>query len=238
MTPPVRGSPAWPQILAALPARALLIFDLGYTNFAHFLQLTTAQVTFVTRAKSNLAWTLVQPLRHTSSVHDDLVAIGSGADRQQVRLIGVLYHGKWYRYLTNECDPERMPVLYAVALYWQRWRIEDAYAAVKRLLGLAYFWVGSENGVQLQLWATWLLYAILVDLTDAIAEILRCPFAALSMEMVYRRLHFFTYAFHHGEATDFVAYLAANAVPFGIRKRTRKRAPPPTRFAQLALTVA
>ncbi len=44
---------------------------------------------------------------------------------------------------------------------------------VKRLLGLAYFWVGSANGVQFQLWATWLLYAVLVDLTDAVAEELK-----------------------------------------------------------------
>lgn len=35
-----------------------------------------------------------------------------------------------------------------VALYWQRWRIEDAFNAVKRLLGLAYFWGGSTNAVQ------------------------------------------------------------------------------------------
>ena len=85
----------WPQILAALPAGALLLVDLGYTNFAHFAQLTRAHVTFVTRAKSNLAATLVQPLRHTSTVHDDLVWIGQGDDRQQVRRISVLYQGKW-----------------------------------------------------------------------------------------------------------------------------------------------
>ena len=64
-------------------------------------------------------------------------------------------------------------------------RIEDAYALVKRLLGLAYFWVGAQNGVALQVWATWLLYAILVDLTDAVAEALNRPFAAISLEMVY-----------------------------------------------------
>jgi hypothetical protein len=65
---------------------------------------------------------------------------------------------------------------------------------VKRLLGLAYFWVSSQNGIQLQLWATWLLYAVLVDLTDAIAETLNQPFAAISMEMFYRSSHFFTQA--------------------------------------------
>ena len=108
-----------------------------------------------------------------------------------------------------------------VALYWQRWRIEDAFNIVKRLLGLAYFWVGSDNGVQLQLWATWLLYAVLVDLTDAVAEALDRPTTALSLEMVYRSLYFFAQAYHRGEAADPVAYFATHAKPLGILKRTR-----------------
>src|SRR6266508_2901260 len=41
----------WPQILAALQANSLLIFDLGYTNFDVFAQLTLAHVKFITRAK-------------------------------------------------------------------------------------------------------------------------------------------------------------------------------------------
>jgi hypothetical protein len=212
----------WPQILAALPAGALLLFDLGYTNFTVFLQLTQAQVTFITRAKSNLAYQLETALQRRDPVHDLLVWIGRGADRHQVRLIEVLYHGVWYRYLTNELDPQRLPVEYVVALYQQRWRIEDAYAIVKRLLGLAYFWCGAQNAVELQLWATWLLYAVLVDLTDAVAEALEQPFAHVSLEMVYRSLYFFTQAYHRGEATDVVVYLAANAKLLGILKRSRK----------------
>jgi hypothetical protein len=54
-------------------------------------------------------------------------------------MVCVLYQGKWHRYLTNVCDPDVLPTVYVVALYWQRWRIEDAYLVVKRLLGLAYF---------------------------------------------------------------------------------------------------
>ena len=159
----------WPRILAALRAGTLLLFDLGYTNFTLFAQLTKAHVTFVTRAKSNLAYSVAAWLQQTETVRDAVVWIGSGADRQQVRLIEVCYRNTWCRYLTNELDPTTLPVLYAVALYWQRWRIEDAFNVVKRLLGLAYFWTGSENGVAVQLWATWLLYAVLVDLTDAVA---------------------------------------------------------------------
>src|SRR5205823_11970969 len=196
---------------------------------------TRAQVTFVTRAKSNLAHEVVRTLRRSSHVHDALVWIGRGADRQQIRLISVLHNGTWQRYLTNELDPQVLPPEYAVALYYQRWRIEDGYAVVKRLLGLAYFWVGAANGVQLQLWATWLLYAVLVDLTDAVAETLGQPVAALSLEMVYRSLYFFTGAYQRGAATDLVAYLAAKAQPFGILKRPRA---PTSRLHALSLTFA
>jgi len=211
----------WDRIASALCAGALLVFDLGYTNFSVFARLTREQVTFITRAKKNLRFSVDQVLCRTANVHDQIVWIGQGDDRQLVRLLEVLYRGTWYRYLTNELDPVQLPAAYLVALYWQRWRIEDAYNIVKRLLGLAYFWCGAQNAVELQLWATWLLYAVLVDLTDQVAEALRQPFAAISMEMVYRSLYFFAQAYHRGETTDIVAYFATHAKLFGLVKRKR-----------------
>lgn len=212
----------WEDILLVLKAGSLLIFDKGYLNFAIFAQLSQAQVKFITRAKTNLAYTLDRRLIRSAAVHDALVWIGAEETRQRVRLIEVLYRGKWYRYLTNELDDKKLPTAYVVALYWQRWRIEDAYSIVKRLLGLAYFWCGAQNAVEIQLWATWLLYVVLVDLTDAIADALHLPFSAISMEMVYRSLYFFTNARQRGETDDVVAYLANEAKFFGILKRKRK----------------
>jgi len=214
----------WPQILAVLKANSLLIFDMGYINFEVFAQLTLAQVKFITRAKSNLVYVFERALLNTAQVRDSLVWIGPADNRQLVRLVEVFYGGKWYRYLSNELDAERLPTAYLVALYWQRWRIEDAYAIVKRLLGLAYFWCGAQNAVEMQVWATWLLYAVLVDLTDAVAEALNQPFAAISIEMVYRSLYFFTQAHQRGQAKDVVIYLADNAKLLGIVKRKRKSA--------------
>jgi hypothetical protein len=139
--------------------------------------------------------------------------------------------------LTNELDAEKLPTAYVVALYWQRWRIEDAYSIVKRLLGLAYFWCGAQNAVEMQVWATWLLYVVLVDLTDAVAEALNQPFAAISIEMVYRSLYFFTQAHHRGEANNVVDFLAAEAKSLGILKRKRKgENPSPLKFIPTLLT--
>lgn len=213
----------WPAIHRAVPAGALLLLDAGFIDFACYQQLTQAEVTFITRAKSNLSGKGARPLSRTATLHDTVLWIGKGAERQQVRLVEIWARQHWYRYLTNELDPVRLPAAMVVALYAHRWRIEDAFAAIKRLLGLAYFWVGSENGVQLQVWATWLLYAVLVDMTDAIAEVLQRPFVDLSLEMTYRGLYYATQAYHRGEAPDPVAYLAANAQLLGLIKRKRKK---------------
>jgi Transposase DDE domain len=210
----------WDEILAVLQPRTLLLLDLGFTNYGYYARLIAQQVTFITRCKANAAYQ-VQQLLHTSThVYDAIVLLGQ--DQLPMRLVEVQYKGKRYRYLTSELDPERLPPLYIVALYWQRWRIEDAYKTVKRLLGLAYFWVGSVNGIALQLWATWLMYAVLVDLADDVADSLSVPFNQLSLEMVYRSLYFCTMAFHRHESHDPVAYLAENAKLFGLIKRKRK----------------
>jgi len=224
--PHVHDQRFWPQILAALPTGSLLIFDMAYINFTVFAALTLHNTRFITRAKSNLAYEFAYSIVQSPKVRDSVIWAGQGAERQQLRLVEVLYRGNWYRYLTNELDAQRLPTAYVVALYWQRWRIEDAYGIVKRLLGLAYFWCGAQNAVQLQIWATWLLYIVLVDLADAVAEALNQPFAAISIEMVYRSLYFFTQAHQRGETNDVVAYLAQEAKLLGIIKRKRNSAKP------------
>lgn len=219
----------WPQIQAVLQRGMLLIIDMGYINFAVFQQFSTDGITFITRAKKNLNYQVDQVLHCSAKVHDRVVWIGQTNTRQQVRLIEVLYKGTWYRYLSNELDPLKLPVAYAVALYWQRWRIEDAFNVVKRLLGLAYFWSGSQNAVNLQLWSTWLLYGVLVDLTDDVAQALNQPFRAISMEMVYRSLYYFTKAHERGDTDDLLTYLTDNIKLLGIVKRK----PPPDKLAAL-----
>ncbi len=89
----------------------------------------------------------------------------------------------------------------------------------------------------MQIWATWLLYVVLIDLSDAVAEILNQPFSAISIEMVYRSLYFFTTARQRGETDDVVIYLAAEAKLLGIIKRKRKdENPSPLVFIPTLLT--
>lgn len=212
----------WPKILEAVPSGALLLIDLGFTNFTAFAQ--ARHFTFIARLKDGLSFRVTGIHQYSPQVKDMIGWIGSGKRKQRIRVVKVNYKGEWYAFLSNELDPSVLPVQHLVALYFHRWRIEDAFNIVKRLLGLAYFWTSSQRGIHLQIWATWILYSILVDLTDDVAEALDRPFVYLSVEMVYRSLYYFAQAFHRGETTDPIAYLADNAYWLGLLKRRPKSA--------------
>ena len=211
------------RIKAVLPPGTLLIVDRGFYAFPFFDWLTEHTVTFVTRARGGVvAYQVQQVLRETPGVRDRIVRLGQRKHpcRHPVRLIEVQVGGAWHGYLTNELDPARLPTACVVDLYSHRWRIEEAFLLVKRLWGLAYVWTGAANGIALQGWATWLLYAVLIDLSDAVAEELNLPLDRISVEMVFRGLYFFCGAFARGEASDPVQYLAAQT-DLGIVKRRR-----------------
>jgi hypothetical protein len=83
--------------------------------------------------------------------------------------------------------------------------------------------IWSLNGIQLQIWGTWLFYAVLVDLGDAVASELSLPFDSISLEMIYRGLYHFSVAYQKGKATDPVKYFtAAENQDLGIVKQPRK----------------
>lgn len=200
------------DLLGWLRPRTLLVLDRGFYDFKWWAQLRQRQVDFICAGKSNLAYTLVQDFSVTDGLRDRLIQVGSetaGGGALTLRLIEVRKGKGWYRYLTSVLEPQVFPPYVVVDLYCRRWRIEEAFLVAKRLLGLSYLWTGSLNGIKLQIWATWVLYAVLVDLSDAVAQAVQLPLERISLEMVWRGLYHFNHAYQKGQAQDPVAYLAA-----------------------------
>lgn len=106
--------------------------------------------------------------------------------------------------------------------FCRRWTIERAYATIKRLLGLAYFWCGSQNAVELQLWSTWIVYTVLIDLCDEVAGLLRLPLEHISIEMVFRSIYYYVKAVERGDTQSLPVYLADRSADLSIVKRKRK----------------
>ena len=217
-----------PGIVAWLATDTLVVFDLGYFAFWLFDALTAAQTWFVTRMREKASYTVQQVLVKRPQVRDQIIHLGiykgNGQCQHPLRLVEVFVNGRWQRYLTNVLDPQRLSVVEVVALYDARWSVETTFLLVKRLLDLAYLWVGSLNGVKVQVFATFLFYAILIDLCDDVADQLELRLEQISVEMVYRGLyHYVTAVDQQLFIGDAPTYLAREAWGLGIIKRQRPR---------------
>ena len=221
-----------PNLLKLVRPKTLLLLDRGFWNYSLFEQLILAQSDFITRLKTNAQYKSVSILSQSSTHRDTLISLGTGYQGNPVldlRLVEIRHGNGWYRYLTSVIDPNILPPFVVGDLYSRRWRIEESFLLLKRLLGLSYLWTGSINGIKLQIWATWLFYAILLDLCDEIADELTLPFDSISIEMVFRGIYHFSVALNQGSATDIITYLTApENRDLGIVKSPRpKRAKPP-----------
>jgi hypothetical protein len=215
-----------PQILAAVPLGGLLVFDLGFFSFLWFDDFTDQQKFFVTRLRQKTAYRTIQVLSHTPYCRDELIEVGlyhSHPCRHPLRLVAVVWHGQWYRYLTNVLDPTRLSARHICDLYRRRWRIEDAFLVTKRVLDLAYLWKASAKGVQLQLYATFLFYLVLLNVCQQVAQSLNEPLERISMEMVFRAFYHYSRALTRGETIELVPYLVHHAKLLGLVKRQRQR---------------
>jgi len=214
------------DILNLVTEKTLLLLDRGFYHFSFWLQLIEQKAHFVTRLKKGAAIQVEQVFTNSYALRDRLMRLGYGTKKTPfitLRLIEVRSGKTWHSYLTSVLDPTILPPYVVIDLYRRRWRIEDAFNTVKRLLGLSYLWTGSINGIQLQIWATWLFYAVLVDLGDAVADELSLPFDHISLEMIYRGLYHFSVARQKGKVTDPVKYFAApENQDLGIVKQQRK----------------
>ncbi|MBG1259475.1 IS4 family transposase [Nostoc sp. BAE] len=213
-------------LLNLLPAKTLILLDRGFYHFQFLQQLINQEVHFITRLKAKASIKYLKIFSYDYSVKDRLIQLGTGRGGSPVltlRLIERKVGKTCYSYITSVLDPQILPPYVVADLYRRRWRVEEAFYTVKRLLGLSYLWTGSINGIKLQVWATWLFYAVLVDLGDAVADELSLPFDRISLEMIFRGLYHFSVANSKGKADDLIKYFAErDNQDLGVVKYLRK----------------
>jgi hypothetical protein len=214
------------DLLQKLPIGGLLVFDLGFFKFPWFDQFTDTSKYFVTRQREKTAFQVREVLSFGSHYRDEIIKMGeyrSNPCKHPVRMVSVLWGANWYYYLTNVLEPEKLSAQQVCDLYRRRWRIEDAFAITKRLLGLAYVWVGNSQGMEIQIYATWIFYALVNDLCAEVAIAMNEPLERISMEMVFRGLYHFNSFSRRTPDANAVEYLSTNAKILGILKSERPR---------------
>lgn len=146
----------------------IVIFDKAYVDFKHLFELMQRGILWVTRSKTNMAYTIVKKCKsaHKSVILDaeiKLTGIKSSSDyRESFRLIiaDVIRDGKTVRleFITDNFDLAASTIC---DLYKARWDIELFFKQLKQTLKLSDFLGYSENAVQWQIWMALLTYVIL-----------------------------------------------------------------------------
>ena len=157
------------EVCAGIKDGEIVIFGRAYVDFEHLRDLEVRGVVWVTRAKENLRFEVVQayPVKAGGKVvSDELVGLKNPGSqkaypelmRRIVAWVEVDGQERLMTFLTNQLtwSPESV-----VELYRCRWQIEVFFKQIKRTLQLADFLGTSANAVRWQVWTALLVYLLL-----------------------------------------------------------------------------
>jgi Transposase DDE domain/Domain of unknown function (DUF4372) len=155
------------EMCAGLQSGEIGVFDKAYVDFDHLSDLDERGVFWVTRAKDNMAFSVVekrQLKKDSRVVRDEIVALEGRANLpgEFVRRVEawVEVDGKecLMIFLTNNMQWSPRSVC---DLYRARWDIEVFFKQIKQTLKLSDFLGHSANAVRWQVWTALLTYVLL-----------------------------------------------------------------------------
>ena len=129
------------DILKLVKPQTLILLDRGFCHYQFWQQLIERDVHLITRLNNKGSFTVERIFTNSYSIRDRTVKMGAGNKTTPcitMRLVEIRVGKFWYSYLTSVLDPLILPPYVVADLYGRRWRIEEAFNTVKRLLGLSH----------------------------------------------------------------------------------------------------
>ena len=157
------------EVCAGVKEGEIVIFDKAYVDFGHLWDLEQREVAWVTRAKENLQFEVLEQLPVKAGgkvVADELVGLKNLQSQEKypevmrrvTAWVEVDGQERLMTFLTNQLtwSPETIAELYRC-----RWQIEVFFKQLKQTLQLADFLGTSANAVRWQIWIALLIYLLL-----------------------------------------------------------------------------
>lgn len=151
-----------------VPEDSILCFDRGYIDFNFFNYLENKNKFFVTRAKENFKFEVIEPHRNTfqyGGILKDILIRPCGINTCQKyndKLRYIVYYDKKkdkiYNYITNIMTLSAKTV---ANIYKSRWDIELFFKWIKQNLKIKTFLGTSVNAVMSQIWVVMIYYLLL-----------------------------------------------------------------------------
>ena len=157
---------AW-ELCAGVKSGEIILFDKGYVDFGHLRDLDERGAFWVTRAKDNMAYEVVQPMPQSKDqkiLKDEVIRLSNPNKpapelmRRVVALVEIDGQEREMVFLTNNLEWSPRSV---ADLYRCRWQIEVFFKQIKQTLQLADFLGHNANAVRWQVWMALLVYVLL-----------------------------------------------------------------------------
>jgi len=155
------------ELCAGVKSGEIVLFDKGYVDYGHLLDLDVRGAFWVTRAKDNMAYDVVKTMPRSKDekiLQDEIVMLSDPnkpAPEVMRRIVArVEIDGKEREmvFLTNNLEWSPRSV---ADLYRCRWQIEVFFKQIKQTLQLADFLGHNANAVRWQVWIALLVYLLL-----------------------------------------------------------------------------
>ena len=149
------------SLLNDLPKGSIIAMDRGYNNYSFFREATEREITYVTKAKSNMRYRTLSvqtvideesPQKQCYEVRDILL-VDKDKNEVKVRMISYQEPNKPNKVVLLTNNFESSPAFIAF-IYLRRWQIESLYKQLKQNFQLRYFFGESENAIRTQIWVT------------------------------------------------------------------------------------
>ncbi|WP_134088320.1 IS4 family transposase [Olivibacter sp. XZL3] len=152
----------------SFPTGSVIVMDRGYVDYKWLHVLDGSRCFFVTRAKTNMAYQIIEDNTDKSGdnafiLADQLIRLTTpqaGKDYpEKLRMVVYLdsKSGQEYTFITNNLHWKAQTV---ADIYKERWHIEVFFKHIKQNLKIKSFVGTSENAVKIQLWTA--LIAVLL----------------------------------------------------------------------------
>jgi len=155
------------EVCAGIKEGEIVIFDKGYIDFGHLLDLDQRGVNWVTRAKDNMQYEVLESLPVSGCAKilaDEIIVLKDQKKsapelmRRVVALVEVDGQERTMVFLTNQLSWSPNTV---ADLYRCRWEIEVFFKQIKQTLQIADFLGHNANAVRWQVWMALLTYVLL-----------------------------------------------------------------------------
>jgi hypothetical protein len=155
------------ELCAGVQRGEIILFDKGYVDFGHLLDLDARGVSWVTRAKDNMAYEVVQAMPQSKDakiLRDEIIMLSNPNQpapellRRVVAVVEIDGQEREMTFLTNNLAWSPRSV---ADLYRCRWQIEVFFKQIKQTLQLGDFLGHNANAVRWQIWMALLVYVLL-----------------------------------------------------------------------------